>query len=166
MVLHISLGNSNKDKELEPPIPEAHFTELHWVNLRVPWAQAAQELVSLFPRDTRPDRPREWYACLRGTHWPRCIPPGNGPFYLPEWAFSKEELERVIPTLKSAGYKQAVAHVVYLPQNAEQLVFAMRAAGNRPWTANPITARAYIYPKLRKTPDRGLRMFNVERWRI
>lgn len=164
MLFDFSPQGSTKDKKPDPPIPQAHFTEFHWVNLRSPWAQAAQGLVSLFPRDTRPDRPREWYSCLWGTHWPGCIPPGNGPFYLPEWAFSEDELARMVPILKSAGYKQVVAHVLFLPQNNEQLVAAMRAAGKHPWTADPIRSRAYIYPKLRNTPDKQLREFNVDRW--
>lgn len=167
MPLVSEIVSQKPPKKLEDPIPEAHFVEEHWIHPKFRWADAAQELTRLFPRDARPERPRPWYRRLAGTHWPGQIPPGNGPFYIPVWALEDgKESDTVTATLKKAGFRRVTAHVVYLPQNSEYLAAAMRAAGKRPWTANPITARAYIYPKLRSTPDKKLRDYNVERWRI
>lgn len=166
LLLDIIEGRFPKQKSPKP-LPEAHFVEDHWVHTKLPWNAATQELTKLFPRDARPDRPRAWYARLAGTHFPGQLPPGNGPFYIPAWTLEDgREGEQIIETLKKAGYKRIEAHVVYLPHNAEYLAVAMRAAGRHPWTANPITARAYIYPQLRRVPDKKLRPFNVERWGI
>ena len=166
LLSEIIAGTFSKKKPPNP-LPVAHFVETHWVNLKLPWAEAARELIRLLPRHARPERPLPWYGRLAGTHWPGQIPPGNGPFYIPEWTLEGEkEAEIILSVLKKAGYRKVDAHVAYLPHNAEQLVVAMRDAGKHPWTANPITARVYIYPQLRRTPDKELRPHNVERWRI
>lgn len=149
------------------PIDEAHFVETHWAHPKLSWAEACEKVAQLFPRETRPERPRKWFGLLAGTHWPGQLPPGNGPYYIPAWAFKDEDEEkRIAEILKDAGFKEMDAHVVYLRQNSEYLADAMRAAGDRTWTANPITARAYIYPDLRKPPEKDLRDYNVELWRI
>lgn len=167
MPLLTEIITSSPKNKAPKPLVRAHFVEEHWIHPKLPWEQAARELVQLFPRDTRPERPRAWYRRLAGTHWPGQIPPGNGPFYVPEWTIEDNEAgDAIRETLKKAGFRKAEAHALYLPQNSEQLVVAMRAADQHPWTANPLTGRAYIYPRLRRTPDRELRPYNVDRWRL
>src|SRR5690606_37883327 len=100
--------------------------------------------------DTRPERPKPWYGLLSQTHWPGRIPPGNRPFYVPEWAL--EVLGRdgrvdeagsaaLIKAVKAAGFRPAVAHVCYLPETSEYLAAAMRLVETHAWTVNPITYR-------------------------
>lgn len=146
------------------PVLGAHFVERHWVLEDEDWATGAERLRELFPRDTEPERPAEWYRILAGTHWPGQLPPGNGPFYLPRWVFGEEEREHKVETLEGAGFEKQVAHVAYLPQNGEYLVHAMRVADDRLWTADPIAYRVYLYPDLGGEAE--LRKWNVERWQV
>lgn len=150
----------------EEPILSAHFVERHLVLKEQTWQEAAKHLTNLFPRDTRPERPAEWYRLLAGTHWPKQVPPGNAPFYLPEWAFPENKWPSYREQLEEGGFEEAIAHVVLLPHNNEYLATTMRAADDRAWTANPITYRGYIYPSLKKMADNPLRDFNVEREKI
>lgn len=146
----------------ETPLPQAHFVERHLI-VSGSWETGCRKLAEAFPRETRPERPANWYRLLAGTHWPGRIPPGNGPFYMPEWAFTEEEYGERVRALKTAGFREVVAHVVVLPTNGEYLGAALRAAGSYRWNANPYTYRAYLYPKLPKGKAKDLRDYNTER---
>lgn len=167
------IGNLLKgdEEDIEDPIEEtplmrAHFVERHMVHTELSWEQATQKMSDIFPRDARLERPADWYRRLIGTHWPQQVPPGNGPFYLPEWTFPEDKWAEYHEQLEEAGFEEAIAHVVMLPHNNEYLAAIMRAAQEHPWTANPITYRGYIYPELKKLRDRELRSYNVERGTI
>lgn len=147
----------------ETIIDPAHFLEHQWVNTKLDWPSGSLLLKKLFPRETKVERPQVWYKHLRGTHWPKEVPPGNGPFYIPEWVFEPEELEKYTQVLKKNGFKQIEAHVVVLPDTGEYLVKAMRAAGDFQWNVNPRTYRAYIYPRF-GTKKKELRNYTTERW--
>lgn len=167
----------------EKPIPEAHWLEKHFVHPKLSWEEASRLVVQSFPRETRKERPAGWYLHLYGTHWPGCVPPGNGPFYIPEWvveeAWNKHAIQRNSPPrpeeqaiaqeameaqLKRAGFKVAIAHVVMLPQDGEYLHAAMRVARDRAWNVDPFLYRAYVYPSLSRFAKSGLRPFNTSRW--
>ena len=166
----------------EKPIPEAHWVEKHYIHPKLSWDEASQLLARTFPRETRKERPSGWYLLLHGTHWPGCVPPGNGPFYIPEWVVEEawrkhatqtdmpprsEEQERAREAmeaqLKKVGFEEVVAHVVMLPQDGEYLHAAMRAARDRAWNVDPFMYRAYIYPSLSKFAKQSLRPFNTTR---
>lgn len=142
----------------EKPIFEAHWLEHHWIYPSGDWTEGARALVAAFPKDTRPERPAKWYHLLRHTHWPDRVPPGNGPFYIPEWVLETEEMEDV---LKAANFRKVVAHVAILPFDSEYLVTAMRIAKDRAWNADPILFRVYVYPKERKFAKTPLREYNT-----
>jgi hypothetical protein len=145
------------------PIAQAHFVERHWVQPKLDWAAAAQKLAEVFARDTRAERPAPWYAHLAGTHWPGSAPPGNAPFYVPEWVFDDDDVAARAKALKAAGFREVIAHVVILPGNGEYLATAMRAAGDLSWNVNPRTYRCYIYPTLPKGGATKLRAYNTKR---
>lgn len=158
----------------ERPLIQAHFQEVHYVDTARSWDDAASRLVAAFPMDTRPERPKDWYRLLAGTHWPGQVPPGNGPFYVPGWSLGSFDKrgrpdeaaeDRLIKALKGAGLKEVVAHGYYLPETSEYLAAAMRMVGNSAWTVNPRTYRLYLYPSLRSWAKKPLRAFNTERWR-
>ena len=154
----------------------AHFMEHQQIHPSLDWAGAAALLQRTFPRETRLERPQSWYRTLAATHWPATergpgpVPPGNGPFYVPDWVFqdlAEDEQKRLQAGLKAAGFKPVVAHVGYLPENNDYLVAAMRLAGKHRWTVNPTTYRVYVYPSLGiARPKRyPLRDYTTERWR-
>jgi hypothetical protein len=175
----LTLADLAKGKRLiePPPFRQAHFAEQHFVRVGVSWEAAAAELTELFPREARRERPGAWYRLIAGTHWaadlrmgrPAQIPPGNGPFYLPEWLLEgmpesrQKEMEKA---LKDAKYKKVWAQALYLPPNRDYLVSIMRAAGSYLWNADPLMYRGYFYPTLGKSPAASLREYNVERWRL
>jgi len=145
----------------ERPIESAHRVEYHWVRLKGDWNDGAKALQTLFPREARVERPAEWYSLLRETHWPGKLPPGNGPFYVPEYAIKDDDMRRA---LERNGFVKVVAHVAVLPPDSEYLVAAMRGAGKHPWTVDPILYFAYFYPKIKgwKVPE--LRPYNTTPW--
>lgn len=141
----------------EPILPQAHFQEFHWVldaTGVAGWNKGAIALQGAFPRETRVDRPSDWYAIVRDTHWPGKVLPGNGPFYVPEWLWADMPAQEATYTsaLQRVGFRRVVAHVVILPDTKDYLVHAMRAAAKHRWTANPELDRCYLYPRLRGTP--------------
>jgi hypothetical protein len=167
---------AKKTKEFSvSPLPQAHFLERHLFHPSSSWEDGCRALRDIFPKDTRAERAKSWYRVLVPTHGPGRVIPGNGPFYVPEWALPGEDCSEMIKALKAAGFKEAVAHVVYLPSDSEYLAAAMRAAlkDHEPqrnpsfhaWNANPLTYRAYIYPQLHSLARKPLRAFNVERFR-
>lgn len=156
---------NNRTPFKEKPLPQAHFLERHFIHPKASWDEAARIVAGMFPRDTRAERPKPWYRLLAGTHWPGQVPPGNGPFYVPEWVFADESLDALKARFKKEGFKEAVAHVVVLPMDGEYLAAAMRAAEQNAWNVNPRTYRAYLYPTL-GSKKRVLRRYNVERLRM
>jgi hypothetical protein len=159
----------------ESPLPQAHFLERQLAHPSAEWAEGARMLREALPKETRIERPHPWYQLLLATHAPGKVIPGNGPFFVPDWVFSVEEREEKEAALKSAGFKETFAHVVFLPSDGEYLASAMRAAlidpyegaapRFHPWNANPRTYRAYLYPRLSGLAKRPLRDFTVERAR-
>jgi hypothetical protein len=145
------------------PLPEAHWVEYHWILPRGSWEGGVAALAKAMPRDARPQRPAPWYRLLARTHWPGRVPPGNGPFYVPDWAVDGPAME---DALKGSGFQRVVAHVVVLPPDAEYLTSAMRAAGSHAWNADPLLYRGYIYPSLKALARQPLRDYNAERWVI
>lgn len=145
----------------ESPIPSAHYLEWQWVLPNVSWEEGVLRLQKLFPRDARTERPADWYKRIRNTHWPRKVPPGNGPFYVPEWAVEDEDMAKA---LEKGGFKKVVAHVCILPPDGEYLIWAMRVARDRTWNVDPIIYRLYIYPKLKRRGRDDLRDYNTKRW--
>lgn len=148
----------------------AHFQETHYVYTgKGGWDAGAKGLRELFPRTTHPQRPAEWYAQIRSTHWPARVPPGNGPFYLPDWVVGWDgaaEEKRRAKILLSGGYKTTDVAALYLSQSSEYLVSVMRTAGEWAWNADPRLYVGYIYASL-PSPGKAatLRAYNTERWR-
>jgi signal recognition particle subunit SEC65 len=145
------------------PISGAHWVETHWVLPKGSWAEGAQKLVAAMPMDARPERPAHWYSLLSRTHWVGRVPPGNGPFYVPEWAVESQEMEA---SLRKAGFRPVSAHVAVLPPDGEYLVTAMRTAGKVAWNVDPLLYRVYVYPTEKGLAGKELRDYNTERWTI
>lgn len=138
------------------------------VHPRLAWAAGTELLRKTFRDDTRPDSPAPWYELLEGTHWPDQVPPGNGPFYVPLWVIhdpQSGEGKALLARLRSAGLKEAVAHVACLPENNDYLATAQRVAAPYAWNVNPILYRCYLYPSLGARWKRPRRHFNTVRWR-
>lgn len=158
---------TNRRELREQPLPQAHFVERHWILAKGSWEDGVRQLQAAFPRDTRPDRPAPWFQALAATHSPGLVPPGNGPFFVPDWAMEGAPPADVTvweSTLKRAGFRPMVAHCAYLPDNTEYLVRAMQIAGPKlPWTVNPWTYRVYCYPRISGRPG-PLRPYTTRRW--
>lgn len=157
----------NRSPSTIKPIPEAHFAEKHFLWKKGSWGDGAVALASAFPKETRREHPAPWYASIQATHGPGRVPPGNAPYYIPTWLVSEaddpEGWKAWTAVLKKAGFTETPAHVVYLPDRRDYLVRAMRVAGTRAWTANPLTYRLYVYPTLGASVKFPLREYNVPR---
>lgn len=167
---------SAKSKPIkETALPQAHSLERHLVHPKLSWEEGVAKLREVFPKDARPERPAKWYRRLSGNHWPGQVPPGNGPFYVPQWAFDGPDWARVSKALSKEGFKEVVAHVVHIPADGEYLHATMRAAGihapdgGHPWNLDATTSGlgylAFLYPNIpgfnrKKMP---LRPFTIER---
>lgn len=143
----------------------AHHGEEQWVHPKLSWEDGVKVLQSLFPKDTREDRPAAWYRRLRATHWPRCVPPGNGPFFLPTWPFDAPLTDAQVSALKKAGFKLMQVPVRMLPNDAEYLASAMRAAADASWNVDPVLYKAYLYPTL-PGAKRSLRKYTTSPWSL
>jgi hypothetical protein len=157
----------NKKDIPTSPLAQTHFVERHFVLPKGSWADGVALLARHFPKEARPERPAAWYQQLAETHWPGRVPPGNGPFYLPEWLLEgapEAQQQAWVKRLGAAGFKPVIAHVAYLPENTEYLVRAMQVAGEHPWTVNPRTYRVYLYPTLTQLRKAPLRPFTTTRW--
>lgn len=150
--------------------PEAHFPDVHWIHPKLSWEEGTQSLITLFPKDARRERPRPWYEAIRLTHWPRQVPPGNGPFYVPEWCLgvdSPEEATRLTTVLKGAGFRSMTVPIAMLPPTSEYLLAAMRITHGRfAWNVDPILYQVAWYPALGGLAKSPLRPYTTDRWEI
>lgn len=146
----------------------SHFMLSQWIHPSHDWGKGTRVLQQLFPKETRIEKPREWYASLQGTHWVGQVPPGNGPFYVPDWALNVEseaEATRLRTILKGAGFKQQDVPVAMLPITSEYLRYAMRiaTADDAQWTVDPVIYQLYWYPGKRGA-TKNLRAYTTVRW--
>lgn len=155
------------NRNLKSQLPEkAHFSEKQWIHPDLTWKEGTAALKTLFPRDARPERPKEWYRLLQETHWAGQVTPGNGPFYVPDWAIMAEEYEaaeNIRNILKGANFKDKEVPLALLPANSEYLHVAMRVVETHRWNVDPMLYRVYWYPWL-KTTKSALRNFSTHRW--
>ncbi len=150
------------------PLPQAHFVERQLVHSRLGWEDGTRLIMTRCPEATHRDHPHEWWELLTWTHAPGRVPPGNGPYFIPEWAlddFKSPEIRPIVSQLKRAGFREAVVHVVMLPHSNDYLASARRAAGSMAWNVNPLLYRCYLYPTLGEKWTRPLRRFTTPRWR-
>lgn len=155
-------------KNLKQTLPDsAHWAEQQWVHPSVDWAQGTEMLRAMAPRDTRVERPKRWYELLRLTHWPGQVPPGNGPFFVPDWALEvmgETETERLRAGLRAGGFRDLSVPVAVVPPSSDYLVWAMRITQGFRWTANPVLYQVYWYPTLGAGRVPELRPFTVRPW--
>lgn len=161
----------------DTPLPQAHALVRHFVRPGLSWLEGAAAMRACLPAETNPDLPAPWYRAIAATHGPGMVPPGTGPFYLPEWVADpspdespvgrnagRRRGETIDARLRRAGFRLVVAHVVVLRPNADYLAAAKRMALRYPWTVHPQLYWVYLYPSLRATRGRDERPFTTRRW--
>lgn len=132
------------------------------------WEAGRAALRAAFPKETRDERPAPWFRSHFWTHSGAFVPPGNGPFYIPEWAGPEdgEAFDRWISGLKKAGFRRQRVATSSLPPTREYLIHAMRTIeGRMAWNVDPLLYVVYGYPQGgTKSAKRDLRPFTTGRW--
>lgn len=144
-------------------LPQAHFLERQFVHPTLSWDKGCETLAVY---DGLYD-----LSLLATTHTAGQSPPGNGPFYVPDWALaSSAESETgdiardIVNGLKRLGFRSVVAHAIVLSETNDYLVDAMRVAQTFPWNVDPLLYRCYLYPGMTARWRQPLRQYTTTRW--
>src|SRR5580704_224084 len=154
----------------EHPLPQAHFLERQLVHPKISWEQGSELLATYCAPGTAWSNALE-LDLLSATHTSGQCPPGNGPFYLPEWSLvesgaedTSEVYREMVARLTRLGFRSVVTHVIVLSETNDYLVDAMRAARNIPWNVDPTLYRCYLYPTMGPRSGQRLRSYTTQRW--